>query len=112
MQRFLQPHRDQVIGVWSGFDRIVFRGWLPSLSYRDALEAFLARHRLLCNHFGRFAQGLSDRLKPQAQRLAAAAGRPFQYLASAQVSKEDTARPYRALRPLTPQESRALAVLV
>ncbi len=100
MERFLQQHRDQVIGVLSGFDRIVFRGSLRSLSYQEGLEAFLATHRVLYKDFGRFAQGLSDRLKAHAERLATAAGRPFHYVASAKVSKEDLVRGLLAANPV------------
>jgi hypothetical protein len=100
MERFLQQHGDRVIGVLSGFDRIVFRGSLRSLSYQDGLEAFLAAHRVLYKDFGRFAQGLSERLKTHAERRAAAAGRPFQYVASAKVSKEDLVRGLLATNPV------------
>jgi hypothetical protein len=100
MERFLQQHRDQVIGVLSGFDRLVFRGSLRSISYVKGLDVFLSSQHVLYKDFGGWAQGLSERLKQHAQALAAQAGRPFQYVASAKVSKEDLTRRLLAAAPL------------
>ena len=33
MQRFLERHQDRIVGVLSGFDRLLFRGTLRSISY-------------------------------------------------------------------------------
>ena len=51
MERFLERHRDHVTGVLSGFDRVLFRGTLRSLSYLNGLEAFLATYRILYKNF-------------------------------------------------------------
>jgi hypothetical protein len=32
MQRFLERHQDRIVGVVSGFDRLLFRGTLRSMS--------------------------------------------------------------------------------
>jgi len=47
MERFLERHKDHVIGVLSGFDRLLFRGTLLGLSYTVALKKFLATHKIL-----------------------------------------------------------------
>jgi hypothetical protein len=48
MKRFLERHRDQILGVLSGFDRVLFRGTVRSLEYLDGVEAFLAVHQGAC----------------------------------------------------------------
>jgi hypothetical protein len=108
MERFLQQHRDRVIGVLSGFDRIVFRGSLRAISYPAGLAGYLSARGVLYKDFARFAQGLSDQLKTHAQQLAAAAGRPLQYVASAKVSKEELVRRRLAAQPV---EDGLIAVL-
>jgi hypothetical protein len=100
MERFLQQHRDQVLGVLSGFDRIVFRGSLRSISYVSGLNACLATHHVLYKDFGRWVLDLSERIKQHAHAWADAAGRPFRYLPSAQVSKEQVARGLQADDPV------------
>lgn len=92
MERFVTRHRNRIAGILSGFDRMIFRGTLRSISYPAGLEAFLATRRVLLKDFGRFAQIVSERVKQHAEALAHTHGRPFEYLASAATSKEDAAR--------------------
>ena len=92
MERFLQRHQGRVYGVLSGFDRIVFRGTLRSLSFVEGMDRFLSSQRVLYKDFKVFAEGLSKRLKAQAEAIAQKHGRPLRYLESAQISKEELAR--------------------
>ncbi len=92
MERFLERHRGRVAGVLSGFDRVLFRGTLRSISYRNGMDIFLSSQHVLYKDFGVFAERLSERLKQHARALADEQGRPFRYLASPSVSKEDIAR--------------------
>lgn len=92
MQGFLDRHKRDVLGVLSGFDRVLFRGTLRSISYLAGMDKFLGAQRLLYKDFGGFAEGISQKLKAHAQRFAERHERPFEYLHSARVSKEDVAR--------------------
>jgi hypothetical protein len=92
MERFLQRHKGRVMGVLSGFDRILFRGTLRSLSYVAGMDAFLGSQHVLYKDFAAFAERLSIRVKSQAEAIARRHGRPLRYLESAQASKEDIAR--------------------
>lgn len=92
MQQFLERHSDRVIGVLAGFDRVLFRGGLRDLSYVKGFDVFLAHHRVLYKDFGAFVQKLSSRIKENAQTIAANLGRPFLYLQSSAISKNDLAR--------------------
>jgi hypothetical protein len=91
-QAFVQQHRQDVIGVLEGFDRLLFRGTLRWISYSEGLDRFLTAAHVKYKDFGVFAQGLSERLKDHAQKVAAKAGRPYKYLAASGQSKEDLAR--------------------
>ncbi len=92
MERFLDRHRPNIVGVLSGFDRILFRGSLRSLSYVNGMSKFLSSHGVLLKDFGPFASRVSGRLKERSQQVAEAAGRPWVYIESPKVSKEDIAR--------------------
>lgn len=92
MERFLTRHHDRIVAILSGFDRLLFRGTLRSIAYVKGLDIFLSSHRVLYKDFGRFAEGVSDQLKAHAEAVAGAAKRPFRYIASSRVSKEDIAR--------------------
>lgn len=92
MERFVTRHHDRIVGILSGFDRMLFRGTLRSISYVQGMEIFLASRHVLHKDFGRFAEQVSDRIRAHAEALAARAGRPFIYVASSKVAKEDLAR--------------------
>lgn len=92
MDSFVQRHAEDVIGVLSGFDRVLFRGTLRSISYSDGLDRFLGAVGVRYKDFGDFAQGLSEQLKKRAESVAQAAGRPFVYLYSSGQSKEQFVR--------------------
>jgi len=88
MERFLERHHSRVTGVLTGFDRVLFRGTLRSISYLDGLQGFLKYHGILYKDFGRVAQDLSQSLKDRAMKIVEQSGRPYIYLESATQSKE------------------------
>jgi hypothetical protein len=92
MERFLKKYQDYIAGTISGFDRVVFRGTLRSISHVNGLEIFLSSQHVLHKDFGPFAQGLSNQIKTHAEEVAKKVGRPVLYLASTNDSKEDIAR--------------------
>src|SRR5437870_8971068 len=92
MERFLQRHAGRILGVLSGFDRILFRGTLRSLSYLSGMDKFLGSQHVLYKDFGPFVEGLSQQIKDRAEAIAHQHQRPLEYLESAKISKEDKAR--------------------
>jgi len=91
MQAFLERHEQKIVGVLHGYDRLLFRGCLRSISYCDGLRNFLAASGVRYAQFGTFAQQLSDQLKVHAQKVAQDAGRPFEYLQPGTRNKEQIA---------------------
>ena len=63
MQQFIANHAEQVIGVLSGFDRLVFRGTLRILSQRGGLMTYLSVVKVLLKDFAEHALQLTERLK-------------------------------------------------
>ena len=92
MQRFFERHHDRIVGVLSGFDRVLFRGTMRALSYRDGMDKYMNVHGVLYKHFGGFVQRISGKIKDHAAQYAASHDRPFRYLASSSLSKEAYAR--------------------
>lgn len=92
MQGFVERHHDRIVGVLSGFDRILFRGTIRALSYRDGMDKYMNVHGVLYKHFGGFVQRISSKIKDHAAQYAASHDRPFRYLASSSLSKEAYAR--------------------
>jgi len=92
MERFLERHQSRIRGVLSGFDRILFRGTLRSISYRDGFDRFLNYHGILYKRFGPFVGGLSQSVKAHVQAVVQQSRRPYIYLHSATRSKEKLAQ--------------------
>jgi len=92
MERFLKRHEGRITGIISGFDRILFRGSLRSISYGKGIQAWLACQGILMKDFASYAIRLSERIKEHAQEFAHSQGRPYQHVFSPKVSKEDIAR--------------------
>ena len=92
MQKFIAAHHDEISGLLSGFDRLVFRGTLRSIAHAAGMQHYLSRNEVLLKHFGTHVEQVSQRLKVASLAEAAATGRPVHYLASGKVSKEEIAR--------------------
>jgi hypothetical protein len=91
MQRFLDRHGDRIVGVLSGFDRVLFRGTLRMISHLRGMNMFLSHHSILYKDFGKFAERISDRVKAHAKQYAQREGRPYVYLRSPKAHKQDIA---------------------
>jgi hypothetical protein len=76
----------------SGFDRLLFRGTLRSISFVDGMDRFLASQRILYKDFAGFAGQLTTRLRRHAEEMAQQTGRPLEYLRSSSISKDARAR--------------------
>jgi len=92
MQEFIAKHREEIAGVLSGFDRLVFRGTLRSISYPEGMMSYSWANQVRLTEFGGHVLRVSERLKQMCRAKAEAAGRPVRYLASAAESKEELAR--------------------
>lgn len=75
-----------------GFDRLRFRGTLRQLYCPRVMEAYLSVCRILIKDFGQLVERTTQAVKEKAKALAALAGRPYLYVGSSQVSKEDLVR--------------------
>lgn len=92
MKQFTRQHEDRINGVISGFDRLVFRGSLRTLSHKAGMKLYLSRVGVLLKEFGHHVQALSTQVKEATQTAAEAMGRKVLYLASAKADKEAVAR--------------------
>lgn len=91
MQNFLDQHNDNILGVLTGFDRLVFRGTLRNLSYVEGMEKFVAFHGVRFTQFGEFVKRTSEPIRIHARQFAESHGRPYIHLYSPKTSKEEEA---------------------
>lgn len=91
MEAFRQKHEAKIAGVLSCFDRMLFRGYLPIMS-GASMAQFLQSEQVNCENLKQFLIDTGQRLKCHGERLAAEAGRPFEYLGGPGVRMEQRAR--------------------
>jgi len=91
MERFLTRHRSRIIGVLSGFDRVVFRGTLPSIIDTKGMAMYLSSQHVLLKDFQPFAKKISQQIIKHAQALTEKYRRRFEYISSSRTSKEQVA---------------------
>ena len=77
MFQFLQKHRPHILGVLSGFDRLVFRGYLRSIAYGEGMEAFLHFSGVLLKDFKSYALKTTETVKAASLAAALAGARPI-----------------------------------
>lgn len=92
MQSFLQRHAGNVIGLLSGFDRVLFRGTQRMLATARGLMNYLWSMQILLKDFGDWSEELTRQLRAGSEQVMMEAGRPCQYLSNPSVSKEELAR--------------------
>lgn len=92
MKAFLRTVAGLVFGVLHGYDRLMFRGHLRRLAYPGGMHLYCNVNGITLKQFKAHAQQQTDRLIADAQAEAQRLGRPFDYLASAALRKEDHAR--------------------
>jgi len=90
MNDFIARYQNQLSGVLSGFDRLVFRGTL----WRDqitGMKGYLWAHGLGAKDFGSHAEQISQRLKEASLAPLLAVGRTVHYLNSGKDNKQQIA---------------------
>lgn len=92
MKSFVSAFSKFVLGILHGFDRLVFRGHLRTLAYRAGMEAFLNANDVLRKDFKEHCLAQTEKVLQASFAEAKRLGRPIEYLASSQESKEERAR--------------------
>src|SRR2546429_9667872 len=78
MKEFIAKHRNEIAGVLSGFERLIFRGTLRSLAHVAGVQIYLAMNNLLLQEFGGHLQQISQLMKEASLACARAHDRPAQ----------------------------------
>jgi hypothetical protein len=96
MNSFLDVHDLSISGVINTFDRVIFKGHLNGFFPDGAFGRYLSRRGILLKDAGRFFEAETQRVRDHVVSLAAAAGRPVEYLAGASTHRSGTSKEARA----------------
>jgi hypothetical protein len=92
MNNFVSRFESKVTGVLSGFDRLVFRGWLLELIRDKGMYFFLEAASVRLLDFKKFVLDTTERLKTASLAEARKLNRPVVYLQSPKIDKEQLAK--------------------
>jgi hypothetical protein len=92
MPHFLEKFKGIVLGVLSGFDRLVFKGKLRQLYSPNGMNCYLAANHVLRKDFKAHAKAITDQVVKSSLLEQAKESDRFRYLYSSQISKDEAAR--------------------
>ena len=103
MQEFINKYRDQINGVLSGFDRLVFRGSLRRLNYgwwdeklgavvAHGMEQYLWQNQVLFKDYQQHVKRLSQRVKDASVKPFQQRELPVVFLRDPKADKDELAR--------------------
>jgi len=112
MKKFIEKYGDEVIGVLSGFDRLVFRGSLRRLNqgfWSKSLKAFLAigmerylsQNSILMKDYANHVKRVSESIKVSSLKPYRERDLPVELLRSAAADKEAIARQVAAKKQIS-----------
>lgn len=103
MKQFIEKYQDQIQGVLSGFDRVVFRGTLRRLniSFPDqsrnivvarGMEEYLWQNEILFKDYGQHVRRISERVKKRSLQPFRERNLAVEYVQDTKVDKDQLAR--------------------
>ncbi|HZI77316.1 MAG TPA: hypothetical protein VFD73_25400, partial [Gemmatimonadales bacterium] len=96
MKSFIDLHGDSIAGVINTFDRMIFKGHFNSFFPEGAFGRYLSRRGILLKDAAGFFEAETQRIRDHVVSLAAAAGRPVEYLAGASTHRSGPCKEARA----------------
>jgi hypothetical protein len=96
MKSFVDRHGKSISGTISTFERVIFKGHLNGFFPEGAFGRYLSRRAVLLKDAGQFFEAETQRIRDHIASVAAAAGRPVEYLAGASTHRSGTSKEARA----------------
>lgn len=84
-----ERYAPQIAGVHSCGDRILLFGTLPKVCYAEGMTSYLYERKIRIFDYPKFAEPFRNRLRENAERLAAENGIEIEFLRKRNVRKED-----------------------
>ena len=83
-----ERYAPQIAGILSCFDRMLVFGTLPKVCFADGMTAYLYQHKVRIFDYPRFAEPFRNRLRENAEKLAADNGIEIEFIRKKNFRKE------------------------
>lgn len=89
MQTLVERYLDEIKGVISCYDRLIITGTLPQICFAEGMTTWLYTHNIRIFDYAKFAEGLKQKIRENAERLASENGIEIDFLKKQAERKED-----------------------
>jgi len=89
MKDFLAQHGDKIAGTLSCFDRVVITGTIPGICYSQGMSDYLRHRGIRLFDYTKWAEPLRERVRANAQAVAADSKLDIIHIRSSKTRKED-----------------------
>jgi hypothetical protein len=89
MDLLTETHKEKISGTLSCFDRLIFTGTIPQICYAQGMTTYLYSNNIRIFDYPRFAEPFKNKLRENAEKLAAENGIKVEFVAKAHIRKED-----------------------
>ena len=93
-----ERHATQIAGVLGCYDRMLIFGTLPGVCYAGGMTSFLYARQVRIFDYPKFAEPYRERIRKNAETMAAAAGIEIEFIRNRGIRKEDRAQELLAKR--------------
>lgn len=93
-----ERHAEQIAGVLGCWDRMLIFGTLPKICFAGGMTAFLYERGIRIFDYPKFAEPFRNRLRENAEKLAAEAGIQIEFIRKRNFRKEDRVKQILAKR--------------
>lgn len=88
MELITKNHFDNIDFVISCYDRLVFTGTLPEISYAQGMTSYLYKEKVKIFDYPKFAEPFKESIRENAQRLAKESNIDIEFIGKANIRKE------------------------
>ena len=87
-----ERHASQIAGVLGCYDRMLIFGTLPVICYAGGMTSFLYKRQVRIFDYSKFAEPFRERIRENAESMAAAAGIEIEFIRTRSTRKQDRAQ--------------------
>jgi hypothetical protein len=92
LELLTKRYKDKISGVLSCYDRIVLKGTLPTVCYAQGMTGYLFKNNVQVFDYTKFADPLREKIRANAEQLAAANNISIEFVRNCSARKEDIVR--------------------
>src|SRR3954453_12988950 len=93
-----ERHGDQIAGVLGCWDRMLIFGTLPKICLARGMTSFLFERKIRIFDYPKFAEPFRNRIRENAEKMAAEAGIEIEFIRNRNFRKEDRVKEILARR--------------